>query len=295
MSQEKFSLKWNEFEKNILSTFKDLREEKELFDITLVSDEEYQTKAHKLILSSSSFLFKKIISKNPHQHPLLYLKGISSCNLDYVISFIYNGEVSVAQDDLDSFLAAAEELQIKGLSQGKALEPPKNKVKNIPQSTSPYRKSNQLQKSSRDAAKVPSSTLVNVKSEAEEILDYDEENYDELGDQGDYQLGYDGTQESEEVDYSAMHSSDTSQDSSEMLAETMDAEGRQSWKCLCCGKEFNSKGNGKRHVQQIHLEAPHYSCEVCGKILKNKNVYYNHINLIHGIKKRNSNNASTNY
>ena len=44
MSQEKFSLKWNEFEKNILSTFKDLREEKELFDITLVSDEEYQVR-----------------------------------------------------------------------------------------------------------------------------------------------------------------------------------------------------------------------------------------------------------
>ena len=46
-----------------------------------------------------------------------------------------------------------------------------------------------------------------MKSEAEEILDFDEENYDELGDHGDYQLGYDGTQESEEVDYSAIHSS----------------------------------------------------------------------------------------
>ena len=121
-----------------------------------------------------------------------------------MISFIYNGEVSVAQDDLDSFLAAAEELQIKGLTQGKAIEPPKNKVKNIPQTTSPYRKNNQLQKSSRDATNVPSSTLVNVKSEAEEILDYDEENYDE---QGDYQLGFDGTQESGEIDYSAIHSS----------------------------------------------------------------------------------------
>ena len=71
---------------------------------------------------------------------MYFISGISSCNLDYVISFIYNGEVSVAQDDLDSFLAAAEELQIKGLTQGKAIEPPKNKVKNIPQSTSPYRK-----------------------------------------------------------------------------------------------------------------------------------------------------------
>ena len=138
---------------------------------------------------------------------MYFISGISSCNLDYVISFIYNGEVSVAQDDLDSFLAAAEELQIKGLTQGKAIEPPKNKVKNIPQTTSPYRKNNQLQKSSRDATNVHSSTLVNVKSEAEEILDYNEENYDELSDQGDYQLGYDGTQESEEVDYSAIHSS----------------------------------------------------------------------------------------
>ena len=34
-----------------------------------------------------------------------------------ILNFMYNGEVNVNQEDLQNFLAAAEELRIKGLSQ----------------------------------------------------------------------------------------------------------------------------------------------------------------------------------
>jgi hypothetical protein len=34
-----------------------------------------------------------------------------------IVEFVYNGEVNVAQDDLTSFLAVAEDLKIKGLTQ----------------------------------------------------------------------------------------------------------------------------------------------------------------------------------
>jgi hypothetical protein len=40
MSSEKFCLKWNDFERNISSAFRDIREEKEFFDITLACEEE---------------------------------------------------------------------------------------------------------------------------------------------------------------------------------------------------------------------------------------------------------------
>ena len=32
----------------------------------------------------------------------------------YVLEFMYHGEVNVSQDDLNAFLAVAEELQVKG-------------------------------------------------------------------------------------------------------------------------------------------------------------------------------------
>ena len=44
-----------------------------------------------------------------------YMRGITYKNLASILDFIYNGEVNVAQEDLNSFLAIAEELQIKGL------------------------------------------------------------------------------------------------------------------------------------------------------------------------------------
>merc|ERR1712110_1336438 len=37
-------------------------------------------------------------------------------DLNSILDFIYNGEVNVAQEELNSFLAVAEELQIKGLT-----------------------------------------------------------------------------------------------------------------------------------------------------------------------------------
>ena len=116
MGGDKFNLKWNDFDKNFNCSLQDLRGEKELEDISLVSDTE-QLGAHKVVLAASSTFFRTIITRNPHSHPLVYIKGITANNIKYVLDFIYNGEVNVAQEDLNSFLTAAEDLKIKGLTQ----------------------------------------------------------------------------------------------------------------------------------------------------------------------------------
>ena len=46
---------------------------------------------------------------------LIYLKGISSAELEHVTDFIYNGEASITQDELKKFLETAQDLQVKGL------------------------------------------------------------------------------------------------------------------------------------------------------------------------------------
>ena len=45
------------------------------------------------------------------------LKGVRFSEMLSVVNFMYCGEVSVAQEDLNTFLTVAEELQVKGLTQ----------------------------------------------------------------------------------------------------------------------------------------------------------------------------------
>ena len=118
MASEKFCLRWNNFETNISSAFKDIREEKQFFDITIACEDE-QIQAHKVILSACSPFFKNVLYRNHHHHPLLYLKGVSFRDMEAVITFMYHGEVNVAQDDLNSFLQVAEDLRIKGITSPK--------------------------------------------------------------------------------------------------------------------------------------------------------------------------------
>jgi len=116
MGSEKFCLRWNDFENNISGAFRELRDDKDFFDVTLACDDE-QIQAHKVILSACSPFFRNILRRNPHPAPLLYLKGVKYTDLQSVLNFMYHGEVNVAQEELNSFLAVAEELRVKGLTQ----------------------------------------------------------------------------------------------------------------------------------------------------------------------------------
>ena len=89
--------------------------DKDFFDVTLVSDDEIQLPAHKLVLSACSDFFKSILKSNAHSHPLLYLSGVTSSNLSFILDYIYQGEVQLYQEQLDSFLDTAQKLRIAGL------------------------------------------------------------------------------------------------------------------------------------------------------------------------------------
>merc|ERR1711915_118014 len=128
METDKFCLRWNDFESNISSAFRELREDKDFFDVTLACEDD-QIEAHKVILSACSPFFKTVFKRNRHQHPLLYLKGVKFTDLVAVLNFMYHGEVNVAQDELNNFLAVAEDLRVKGLSQNTSLTSDTSKFK----------------------------------------------------------------------------------------------------------------------------------------------------------------------
>jgi len=116
MGSEKLCLSWNKYESNFSVAFQDLRQEKEFFDVTLAC-KDGQLEAHKVILSSCSTFFRDILKRNPHVHPLLYMKDVKLSHLQAVVDFMYQGKVNVMQKELDSFLALSRELQVKGLNQ----------------------------------------------------------------------------------------------------------------------------------------------------------------------------------
>lgn len=112
---EKFCLKWNDFKNNVSQSFTKLRKESHFFDVTLVSADQKQLPAHKLVLAACSEFFKAILSENSHSHPLLYIDGVTTEQLHQVLDYIYQGEVNIYQEDLDSFLSIAQKLKLEGL------------------------------------------------------------------------------------------------------------------------------------------------------------------------------------
>ena len=125
-------LRWEDFGTHFSHSFKEMREDDmskrsaaraSFSDVTLVAGD-HQVRAHRVVLSSCSPLFRRILARQAEAagalaalaHPVIFLRGVSAGDLERVLDFMYRGEVSVAHDDLDSFLAAAEELQVKGLT-----------------------------------------------------------------------------------------------------------------------------------------------------------------------------------
>ena len=114
-SDEKLCLQWNDFRGNVSSAFKELRDDKDFTDLTLACEDGQQVEAHKGELISSSPFFLNILKRNKHPHPLIYMRGVKSEDLSAILDFLYSGEANVNQENLESFLAIAEELKLQGL------------------------------------------------------------------------------------------------------------------------------------------------------------------------------------
>ena len=114
-SSEKFCLKWNDFQQNVSKSFSQLRQQSGLFDVTLVSSDQQQVSAHRLVLSACSEFFKTIFYSNTHSHPLLYLDGVNSEEVNLMLNYVYQGEVQIYQENLDRFLEIAKKFKLDGL------------------------------------------------------------------------------------------------------------------------------------------------------------------------------------
>ncbi|ETN65386.1 hypothetical protein AND_002845 [Anopheles darlingi] len=115
MPAQQFSLRWNNYTHYIATAFDALRYEEDFVDVTLCC-EGRKIRAHKMLLSACSPYFKDVFKENPCQHPVIIFKNVRYTDLMSIVEFMYQGEVSIGQDQLPSFLHTAEMLTIRGLT-----------------------------------------------------------------------------------------------------------------------------------------------------------------------------------
>merc|ERR1712243_532762 len=88
----------------------------EMTDITLVSEDRKSFKAHKIILSACSPVFKSIINDGALSNPTVFLRGIHSNEIVSILQFIYLGEATFYQERMNEFLNVATSLEIKEIT-----------------------------------------------------------------------------------------------------------------------------------------------------------------------------------
>ncbi|EFX78981.1 hypothetical protein DAPPUDRAFT_28385, partial [Daphnia pulex] len=113
--QQLYSLRWHDFQSSILSSFRHLRDVEDFVDVTLACDGKSFT-AHKMVLSACSPYFRHLLKANPCQHPIVILRDVKYRDMEALLRFMYNGEVSVSNEQLPSVLHTARMLQVKGLA-----------------------------------------------------------------------------------------------------------------------------------------------------------------------------------
>ena len=113
--QEIINVKCDNFPTIASASFSEFRKEEDFLDVTLVTDDEQEISAHKLILSASSLFFKRILKKSKQNHPMICLDGISSSELQKVLKYIYVGEVEIFRNDMQRFFHISKRLKLQGL------------------------------------------------------------------------------------------------------------------------------------------------------------------------------------
>ncbi|XP_034177643.1 uncharacterized protein LOC117603040 [Osmia lignaria lignaria] len=116
MEGQQFCLRWHNFQNTLLSSLPKLLDGGYLTDVTLSAGGRH-IHAHKIILSACSYYFKELFKDlSSLQHPVIVLPGMEYANLCALVTFMYNGEVNIYQEQLPALLAMADTLHIRGLA-----------------------------------------------------------------------------------------------------------------------------------------------------------------------------------
>jgi len=262
-------LQHNDFSNQYSGGFQELREAKELLDVTLACEDD-TIDVHKVVISASSPFFRKVLSKTKQSHPFIYLKGVKFTDLGTIIDFIYNGEATIGAGDVDRFLEAAQELQIKGLASDEEETNYKTNETVEEDMDETTEKISDAKNVIEKKIKAKEKQIVQIKKELED----GEVKSTELSDtveMSDIKIDLDETQLKE---LRALIR--------ENMEQCQNDEDVKMWKCKICAKESKKRDKMADHVES-HLDKFTFTCEYCQKVMRTRkglrsHVKYNHTN-----------------
>ena len=240
----KVCLKWNDFQDLAQVSFGELRIDTDFTDVTLACEDQ-SVKAHKVVLSACSPFFKKLLKTHSHPQPLIYMKGMKASTLTAIIDFLYFGEANIFQEELDSFLALAEELQLKGLegnSEEKVLEHQTEIINHT------------------DVNDVNPNQYMSVRRTSDVRF----ENKANLF-QGTAMTTY-----QEKPKLNSLIEPATMAKIESMIEKRVDGE-----HCTSCGYTTKRTGHMREHVEK-HIEGLEYPCHSCNKIMRSSHSFRDH-------------------
>merc|ERR1712126_220067 len=116
MHQVKYNLNWHTFSDHLREMLQELMKSAELADVTLVCDDKTKFKAHKIVLSACSSVFKSIVSDLPQNSSVIFLRGIQYQEMESILEFMYLGMTTFHQERMHEFLNVTNSLEVKVIS-----------------------------------------------------------------------------------------------------------------------------------------------------------------------------------
>lgn len=250
---QEFQLRWSEFQSNIITSFQSLREQADFSDVTLVSgDGDQRFEVHKVILASGSDFFKMLLLDNRNPHPLVYLRGVKAKQLEILLEYLYQGEASVLEQDLDDFFLLATELQIKGMIKCDEENEGARKELETKMKKRKFKAKNALKELEQIDSKVENLTENNIEKKPLDFV----------------------TKSPVVVRF---------KEKNELLEQkiaTMFLQQEKGWSCITCGKKMLRRTQMRKHVE-IHTEGFIHVCSYCEKEFGTRNGLQLHVYTLH--------------
>ena len=231
---EKINLSWDFYKSHCQEIFANLLESQKYSDVTLVSDDQYQFKAHKFMLGASSSVFHSILD-NDIKHSIIYLRGIQHTEIALILQYVYQGRATLHQENLKDFFEAAKDLGIRELG---GIDTVELKYEQNVKSES-FQNDNEISLSDQYDFEVSKKQQSNITQNAH------------------MQSNYEGN-----IKYPCQQCDHHASTKSNLNAHIQLKHVGKKFPCARCDHQATTAGNLKAHVQYMH-EGVRYPCKQC--------------------------------
>ena len=211
--------------------------------MTLVTNDHQLVSAHKLVLSACSEVFSNIFNSNRSSNMMLYLDSVDVKEVNFMLDYIYQGEVNIPQEYLDKFLEIAVKFKLLGIVTDAKEEEVQETFNDIKENGYIYQDSNSEE---YNHISYSEERKKNVKCMKERSLKTINQNFEA---------------NNAEID--------------QKFSELIEKVKGEPFRCTVCDKKMKDKRDMKRHLE-THLSGLSYECSQCEKSFRSSDSLRQH-------------------